>query len=91
MKAILQRVWEAQVSIAGEVVGKIEKGLLVLVGFEESDTFPMNVLFQSLTCAKNIVEFKVNFKVNWGPAGDGLATDDCDDHPCLCLFEAFGY
>jgi len=38
MRSILQRVSEAQVNIAGEVVGKIEKGLLVLVGFEESDT-----------------------------------------------------
>jgi len=64
----------------------------VLGGAIEDDcTVPMNILFQSLTCAKNIVEFKVNFKVNWDPAGDGLATDDCDDHPCLCLFEAFGY
>lgn len=38
MRAIIQRVIEAQVAIDGAIVGKIEKGLLVLVGFEETDT-----------------------------------------------------
>jgi D-tyrosyl-tRNA(Tyr) deacylase len=38
MRAILQRVLNAQVAIEGKVVGKIDKGLLVLVGFEPTDT-----------------------------------------------------
>jgi D-aminoacyl-tRNA deacylase len=38
MRAVLQRVSEAAVSIAGEVRGAVGSGLLVLVGVEESDT-----------------------------------------------------
>ena len=38
MRAIIQRVSEAQVTIAENVAGKIDKGLLVLVGFEPTDT-----------------------------------------------------
>jgi D-tyrosyl-tRNA(Tyr) deacylase len=38
MRAILQRVSSASVSVDGEVVGEIETGLLVLVGTEETDT-----------------------------------------------------
>jgi D-tyrosyl-tRNA(Tyr) deacylase len=38
MKAVLQRVLEAQVEVDHKVVGKIDKGLLVLVGFGNDDT-----------------------------------------------------
>lgn len=38
MRAIIQRVCAAQVAINDEVVGKINQGLLVLVGYEASDT-----------------------------------------------------
>jgi len=37
MKAVLQRVLEASVTIAGEKCADIQKGLLVLVGIENSD------------------------------------------------------
>lgn len=37
MKVVIQRVRSAQVSIAEKVVGKIDQGLLVLVGFEAAD------------------------------------------------------
>jgi D-tyrosyl-tRNA(Tyr) deacylase len=37
MKALLQRVASARVEIAGEVVGAIQQGLLVLVGVEPED------------------------------------------------------
>ncbi len=37
MIALLQRVSEARVSVAGEVVGTIGRGLLVLVGVERGD------------------------------------------------------
>ncbi len=38
MKAVIQRVSSAQVDVDGECVGKIEKGLLVLLGVGENDT-----------------------------------------------------
>lgn len=38
MKALIQRVRQAQVSVADNSVGKIGKGLLVLLGVEQQDT-----------------------------------------------------
>jgi D-tyrosyl-tRNA(Tyr) deacylase len=37
MKAVIQRVSEASVTIEGNIVANIQKGLLVLVGFEDED------------------------------------------------------
>lgn len=37
MRAVIQRVSEASVTISGEVVGRIDTGLLVLVGVETGD------------------------------------------------------
>jgi len=38
MRVVIQRVKEASVTVNREICGKIESGLLVLAGFEESDT-----------------------------------------------------
>ena len=38
MRACVQRVSQAQVTVAGEVVGRIERGLLVLLGVAVGDT-----------------------------------------------------
>lgn len=38
MKALIQRVSRAQVSVDGEVVGAIDQGLLALIGVEPHDT-----------------------------------------------------
>ena len=37
MKALLQRVSQASVSVAGETVGEIDRGLLVLLGLDQGD------------------------------------------------------
>ena len=37
MKCLLQRVTQASVTVADEVVGEIDQGLLVLVGVEPKD------------------------------------------------------
>jgi D-tyrosyl-tRNA(Tyr) deacylase len=37
MKALIQRVCHARVEVAGEVVGSIDQGLLVLIGVERDD------------------------------------------------------
>lgn len=38
MKALIQRVSQAQVCVEGEVTGQIEQGLLVFVGIEKRDS-----------------------------------------------------
>ncbi len=38
MRAVLQRVTSAEVSVASEVIGKIQNGLLVLVGITATDS-----------------------------------------------------
>lgn len=38
MKAVLQRVAKADVTVDGSVVGRIGKGLLILLGVEQGDT-----------------------------------------------------
>jgi D-aminoacyl-tRNA deacylase len=38
MRAVVQRVLRAQVAVAGKVTGKIDRGLLVLVGVSREDT-----------------------------------------------------
>ena len=38
MKAVIQRVSEAKVEVNAKVIGQIEKGLLVLMGYENEDT-----------------------------------------------------
>lgn len=38
MRAIVQRSQESSVTVAGEVVGSIKSGLVVLVGFTQDDT-----------------------------------------------------
>src|SRR6476620_2108407 len=37
MRAVIQRVSEAQVIVDGKIVGAIEQGLLVLLGIEDAD------------------------------------------------------
>lgn len=38
MRAVIQRVTKASVTVEGKVVGHIKEGLLVLVGIEDADT-----------------------------------------------------
>ena len=54
MKAVLQRVKEAKVVVAGETVGKIGKGVLVFVAFEKGD-----VLLQVEAMAKKVQQFRL--------------------------------
>ncbi len=40
MKAVIQRVGEARVEVGGETVGRIGKGILILLGVEKGDREP---------------------------------------------------
>jgi D-tyrosyl-tRNA(Tyr) deacylase len=54
MIGLLQRVREARVEVAGEVIGSIKHGLLVLVGVEQGDTD---------TQARRLAERLLNYRV----------------------------
>jgi D-tyrosyl-tRNA(Tyr) deacylase len=54
MRAVLQRVSRAKVTVAGEVTGEIERGLLVLLGVEHDDT---------LADARNLAERTVGLRI----------------------------
>ena len=38
MRIVIQRVSEASVSVGGELISKIEKGMMILLGIEDADT-----------------------------------------------------
>lgn len=38
MKGVIQRVSEARVTVDGEVVGRIDRGIMILLGVEKGDT-----------------------------------------------------
>ena len=38
MRIVIQRVSEASVTIAGEMISKIDKGMMILLGIEDADT-----------------------------------------------------
>ncbi|MBX9913130.1 MAG: D-tyrosyl-tRNA(Tyr) deacylase [Pseudomonadaceae bacterium] len=60
MKALLQRVTQARVEVAGQVVGAIEQGLLVLVGVEPQD---------SQASADKLLQKLLNYRVFADAAG----------------------
>ncbi|MDP3845755.1 MAG: D-aminoacyl-tRNA deacylase [Pseudomonas sp.] len=60
MKALLQRVSQARVEVAGQVVGAIEQGLLVLVGVEPHD---------SRASADKLLQKLLNYRVFSDAAG----------------------
>lgn len=54
MKALLQRVGAARVEVGGEIVGSIDRGLLVLVGVEPED---------GERCAAKMLHKLLNYRV----------------------------
>jgi D-tyrosyl-tRNA(Tyr) deacylase len=54
MKIVLQRVREASVSVQGKVVGKIERGVCLLVGIEKGDDEE-----DALYLARKVVELRI--------------------------------
>jgi len=56
VRAVIQRVREAHVEVAGETVGRIDRGLLVLLGVEQGDTPPDLAYIADKTAGLRIFE-----------------------------------
>ncbi len=56
MRALIQRVLRASVSIDGNICSKIEKGFLILLGVEENDTEEDAVYLAKKCCGLRIFE-----------------------------------
>lgn len=54
MKALVQRVTEASVTVAGDIIGEIKLGMLVLLGVEFADTSE-----QAVTLANKVAKFRM--------------------------------
>ena len=67
MRAVVQRVSSASVVVAGELVGRIERGFLVLLGVAESDTAE-----DARTLARKVTGLRV-FEDDAGKMNLGLA------------------
>lgn len=67
MRAVVQRVSSASVVVAGEMVGRIERGFLVLLGVAESDTAE-----DARTLARKVTGLRV-FEDDAGKMNLGLA------------------
>ncbi|WP_439860664.1 D-aminoacyl-tRNA deacylase [Pseudomonas sp. MBLB4136] len=73
MKALIQRVRGARVEVAGEVVGAIDQGLLVLVGVEPQDN-PESVakLLHKLLNYRVFGDAEGKMNLSLGDVGGGL-------------------
>jgi D-tyrosyl-tRNA(Tyr) deacylase len=72
MRAVVQRVTRASVTVAGEIIGQIGRGLVVLLGVEQDDT-----LADAQHLADRIVQLRIfddgGGKMNLALAGVGGA------------------
>jgi D-aminoacyl-tRNA deacylase len=73
MRAVVQRVTRSSVSVDNQVVGRIDEGLLVLLGIARSDTEQSALYMLEKICGLRIfddVEGKMNLSL--GETGGGL-------------------
>ncbi len=59
MRAVLQRVTRASVTVDGEVLGKIGKGFMILLGVENSDTEEITDKMADKICKLRILKMKM--------------------------------
>ncbi len=70
MRSVVTRVTGAQVTIDGNVVGRIEKGFLVLLGIHKDDTLEMAKWMADRICGLRVFEDE-NRKMNVSPKDAG--------------------
>ena len=83
MRAVVQRVSSAQVTVGGEVTGQIRRGLLVYLGVEKTDT-PGDVPY--------MVEKITNLRIFEDEAGkmNRSMLDEAGDLLCISQFTLLG-
>jgi D-tyrosyl-tRNA(Tyr) deacylase len=83
MRAVVQRVSSAQVAVNGEVTGRIQRGLLVYLGVEKTDT-PEDVPY--------MVEKITNLRIFEDEAGkmNRSMVDETGDLLCISQFTLLG-
>jgi D-aminoacyl-tRNA deacylase len=69
MRAVIQRVREAKVTVAGQTVGEIGRGLMVLIGIGREDTFRDIAWMAEKIVNLRIFETETNSEA--GTAGEG--------------------
>ncbi|WNZ56185.1 D-aminoacyl-tRNA deacylase [Microbulbifer sp. MKSA007] len=73
MKGLIQRVSHAQVNVAGEAVGAIDKGILLLLGIEAQDTTDSaDKLLHKVLNYRIFPDDKGRMNLNLQKAGGGL-------------------
>ncbi len=73
MKCLLQRVTQASVTVVGELVGGIDRGLLVLVGVEPQDTEQtVTRMAERLLCYRVFADVEGKMNVNVVQAGGSI-------------------
>ena len=66
MRAVLQRVARASVTVEGEVLGKIGKGFMILLGVEDADTEEITDKMADKICKLRIFEDEMENKFKLG-------------------------
>jgi D-tyrosyl-tRNA(Tyr) deacylase len=73
MKALIQRVKTAKVEVAGEIIGKIDQGILVFLGVEKSDTPEItHKLLQKILKYRIFIDADEKMNLNVNQAGGSL-------------------
>lgn len=72
MKTVIQRVSYCKVRVANDIISSIDKGILILIGIEKSDTFDIVD-----GCFERVLKLGV-FKDDKGKIGKSVAEEKCD-------------
>ena len=85
MRAVLQRVTRASVTVDGEVLGKIGKGFMILLGVEDADTEEITdkigILADMQVAFRNAEQLDAVFPESHTVVADGRMWTSCRKYP----------